>query len=281
MRTYDQYCPAARALDVVGDRWTLLIVRELLNRGAARYTDLKDGLPGIATNLLADRLREHEDNGIITREAAPPPIATTLFRLTPRGEALQPVLTALGEWGMPLLEDASEDAANCGGCGNACSLQGDAPGDHLVCDGGNRPKNHCGCSNNKQCRIGSAGGSCNGATGRCSCSGQVCHEGEACISGGVGNACSCNGNAGCAAGEACCQTPTGCFDLLSNPSSCGACGHVCPTGFACVAGACACTADSQCNAGSPGAVACTSGVCACGGAGCAAGQRCQPDGACG
>ncbi|HEV3134388.1 MAG TPA: winged helix-turn-helix transcriptional regulator [Acidimicrobiia bacterium] len=111
MRTYDQYCPAARALDVVGDRWTLLIVRELLNRGAARYTDLKDGLPGIATNLLADRLRELEENGIITRDAAPPPIATTLFRLTPRGEALKPVLTALGLWGMPLLEEASEDAA--------------------------------------------------------------------------------------------------------------------------------------------------------------------------
>ena len=111
MRTYDQYCPAARALDVVGDRWTLLIVRELLNRGAARYTDLKDGLPGIATNLLADRLRELEENGIITREAAPPPIATTLFRLTPRGEALKPVLTSLGLWGMPLLEEASEDAA--------------------------------------------------------------------------------------------------------------------------------------------------------------------------
>lgn len=111
MRTYDQYCPAARALDVVGDRWTLLIVRELLNRGACRYTDLKDGLPGIATNLLADRLRELEERGIITREDAPPPIATTLFRLTPRGAALKPVLTALGEWGMPLLEEASERAA--------------------------------------------------------------------------------------------------------------------------------------------------------------------------
>jgi DNA-binding HxlR family transcriptional regulator len=111
MRTYDQYCPAARALDVVGDRWTLLMVRELLNRDACRYTDLKDGLPGIATNLLADRLRELEERGIITREDAPPPIATTLFRLTERGVALKPVLTALGEWGMPLLEEASEHAA--------------------------------------------------------------------------------------------------------------------------------------------------------------------------
>jgi DNA-binding HxlR family transcriptional regulator len=113
MRTYDQYCPAARALDVVGDRWTLLIVRELLNREACRYTDLKAGLPGIASNLLADRLRDLEEQGILTREAAPPPVATTLFRLTPRGEALKPVLTALGEWGMPLLAEASEHAAFC------------------------------------------------------------------------------------------------------------------------------------------------------------------------
>ena len=110
MRTYDQYCAAARALDVVGDRWTLLIVRELLVQQPCRYTDLRYGLPGIATNLLADRLRELEEHGIITREAAPPPIATTLFRLTPRGEALKPVLWALGEWGAPLLQDASADA---------------------------------------------------------------------------------------------------------------------------------------------------------------------------
>ena len=58
MRTYDQYCAAAKALDVVGDRWTLLIVRELLIGQPLRYTDLRYGLPGIATNLLADRLRE-------------------------------------------------------------------------------------------------------------------------------------------------------------------------------------------------------------------------------
>jgi DNA-binding HxlR family transcriptional regulator len=110
MRSYDQYCGAARALDVVGDRWTLLIVRELLIR-PCRYTDLRYGLPGIATNLLADRLRELEVNGIITRELAPPPVATTLFRLTPRGEALKPVLEALGRWGAPMLPAMSEDAA--------------------------------------------------------------------------------------------------------------------------------------------------------------------------
>ncbi len=105
MRTYDHYCGAARALDVVGDRWTLLIVRELLARDGCRYTDLQYGLPGIATNLLANRLRELEEHGIVTREAAPPPVATTLFRLTERGRALRPVLTALGEWGAPLLQD--------------------------------------------------------------------------------------------------------------------------------------------------------------------------------
>jgi DNA-binding HxlR family transcriptional regulator len=110
MRSYEQYCAAARALDVVGDRWTLLIVRELLLRQPCRYTDLQFGLPGIATNLLADRLRQLEEQGVIAREAAPPPVATTLFRLTPRGEALRPVVMALGEWGAPLLREASDDA---------------------------------------------------------------------------------------------------------------------------------------------------------------------------
>ena len=108
VRSYDEYCGLARALDLVGDRWTLLIVRELLIAGACRYTDLQYGLPGIATNLLADRLRQLEDNGIISREAAPPPIATTLFRLTARGRQLESVLEALGRWGGPLLGDISD-----------------------------------------------------------------------------------------------------------------------------------------------------------------------------
>jgi len=111
MRSYDQYCSVARALDVIGDRWTLLIVRELLIRGPSRYTDLQYGLPGIATNLLADRLRDLEAEGIVTKEVAPPPVATTLFRLTPRGEALDSVLAALGRWGAPLLAGPTGDAA--------------------------------------------------------------------------------------------------------------------------------------------------------------------------
>src|SRR6266436_6275395 len=103
MRSYGQYCALAKALDVVGDRWTLLIVRELLARGSCRYTDLRNGLPGIATNLLVDRLRELEEADVVFREEAPPPIATTLFRLTDRGKQLEPVLLQLGGWGAPFL----------------------------------------------------------------------------------------------------------------------------------------------------------------------------------
>lgn len=109
MRTYDQYCALARALDVVGDRWTLLIMRELFIQQPCRYTELRYGLPGIATNLLVERLRELEENGVIVREDAPPPVATTLYRLTPRGEALRPVLEALGQWGRPLLRATPAD----------------------------------------------------------------------------------------------------------------------------------------------------------------------------
>ena len=100
MRSYGQFCSIAKALDVIGDRWTLLIVRELLLRGACRYTDLKNGLPGIATNLLADRIRELEAAGVVRREQAPPPVATTLVHLTEAGAELEPVLKALGWWGL-------------------------------------------------------------------------------------------------------------------------------------------------------------------------------------
>jgi DNA-binding HxlR family transcriptional regulator len=105
MRSYDEYCAIAKSLDVVGDRWTLLIVRELALRGACRYTDVRNGLPGIASNLLAERLRELEHAGVVAREDAPPPIATTLFHLTPRGEQLRPVLEDLMRWGLPLMTE--------------------------------------------------------------------------------------------------------------------------------------------------------------------------------
>lgn len=111
MSSYNEYCAVARSLDVVGDRWTLLIVRELALRGRCRYTDLRNGLPGIATNLLADRLRRLERAGVVAREDAPPPIATTLFRLTPRGEELRPVLDDLFRWGLALMGEQNPDDA--------------------------------------------------------------------------------------------------------------------------------------------------------------------------
>ncbi|HTS14346.1 MAG TPA: winged helix-turn-helix transcriptional regulator [Candidatus Sulfotelmatobacter sp.] len=109
MRSYGQYCAVAKALDVVGDRWTLLIVRELTVQGPCRYTDIAHGLPGIASNLLSDRLRDLEDAGIVERRAAPPPVATTLYRLTTAGEELAPVLRALGRWGVRFMFDPGGD----------------------------------------------------------------------------------------------------------------------------------------------------------------------------
>ena len=113
MRSYGQYCSVAKALDVVGDRWTLLIIRELLARGACRYTDLKNGLPGIATNLLADRIRELEAAGLVYREEAPPPVATTLVRLTEAGAELDPVMRALGWWGIRYMAEPADNDAFC------------------------------------------------------------------------------------------------------------------------------------------------------------------------
>jgi DNA-binding HxlR family transcriptional regulator len=109
MRSYGQYCAVAKSLDVIGDRWTLLIVRELLLADdGLRYTDLRASLPGIATNLLAERLRELEAAGVVQRVQAPPPIATTLFSLTERGRELRPVLDALGRWGVPIMAQGPE-----------------------------------------------------------------------------------------------------------------------------------------------------------------------------
>lgn len=97
-RSYDQYCSAARALDVVGDRWTLLIVRELL-AGPRRYTDLHADLPGVSTDVLAGRLKDMERDGLTTRRRLPPPGAAYVYELTGRGRELLPVLQALGAWG--------------------------------------------------------------------------------------------------------------------------------------------------------------------------------------
>ncbi|MGP4007677.1 winged helix-turn-helix transcriptional regulator [Streptomyces sp. 4N124] len=97
-RSYDQYCSAARALDLVGDRWTLLIVRELL-AGPRRYTDLHADLPGVSTDVLASRLKDMERDGLTTRRRLPPPGAAYVYELTGRGRQLLPVLQALGTWG--------------------------------------------------------------------------------------------------------------------------------------------------------------------------------------
>ena len=105
MRSYGQYCAVAKALDLVGDRWTLLIVREILIQGPCRFTELRLGLPGIASNLLTDRLKQLEQAGLVYRESAPPPVASSLYHLSDRGKALEPVLTALGVWGVELMTE--------------------------------------------------------------------------------------------------------------------------------------------------------------------------------
>ncbi len=103
-RSYDQYCATARALDVVGDRWTLLIVRELL-AGPRRYTDLHADLPGVSTDMLATRLKDMERDGLAVRRRLPAPSSAYVYELTPRGRDLLPVLQALGEWGAPELAE--------------------------------------------------------------------------------------------------------------------------------------------------------------------------------
>ena len=108
MRTYGQFCGVAKGLDVIGDRWTLLIVRELLIRGPSRYTDLRAGLPGIPTNLLADRLRDLEESGLLRRELSSGPASVPVYALTARGEALESVIAALGRWAAPLLDAPSK-----------------------------------------------------------------------------------------------------------------------------------------------------------------------------
>ena len=98
VKRYHQYCPVAHSLDLIGDRWALLIVRELM-LGQRRYTDLADALPGIGTNILAGRLRHLEGAGVVRRTKLPPPAAVTVYELTPDGRALDSVLRALAQWG--------------------------------------------------------------------------------------------------------------------------------------------------------------------------------------
>lgn len=108
MKSYRQQCGVAKALDRVGERWTLLIIRDLL-LGGRRYTDLHRGLPGLTTNLLAKRLQDLESSGIITRRDLPPPAGSTVYELTPLGRELEPAVLALGRFGAHwILSDPSD-----------------------------------------------------------------------------------------------------------------------------------------------------------------------------
>src|SRR3954470_14657421 len=98
VKRYEQYCPMAHALDLVGDRWALLVIRELMH-GPKRYTDLVDHLHGIGTNILAARLRDLERNGVVTRRTLPPPAASKVYELTDYGRELRPAMRELALWG--------------------------------------------------------------------------------------------------------------------------------------------------------------------------------------
>lgn len=101
-RSYNQYCALAQALDRVGERWTLLLIRQLLT-GPKRFKDLLDGLPGIGTNLLSERLKQLENDGLIHRANLPPPAASAVYELTKPGQGLEHAVLALAEWGTQFL----------------------------------------------------------------------------------------------------------------------------------------------------------------------------------
>ena len=107
-RSYNQYCAVARAMDIVGERWTLLIVRELLP-GPKRFKDLLEGLPGIGTNLLTARLKDLEGYSVVRRTVLPPPAASRVYELTELGRSLEPVIMGLARWGLEFLGASREE----------------------------------------------------------------------------------------------------------------------------------------------------------------------------
>lgn len=109
-RTYHQYCGVARALDLVGERWALLVVRELV-LGPKRFTDLQRGLPGIGTNILATRLRQLERGEVVRRRTLPPPAASAVYELTEYGRELEAIVLALGRWGAKTMGTRGGDQA--------------------------------------------------------------------------------------------------------------------------------------------------------------------------
>jgi len=108
MKRYGQACAIARALDVVGERWSLLLVREL-TLGPRRYRDLATGLPGIPSNVLAGRLKDLQAAGVITQRTLPVPTDVTVYELTGAGRALQPALKELLDWGLRYGPEPSQD----------------------------------------------------------------------------------------------------------------------------------------------------------------------------
>jgi DNA-binding HxlR family transcriptional regulator len=108
LRVYGQYCGFARALEMVGERWAMLIVRDLLV-GSKRFTDLHRGLPGIPTNVLTARLKELEQAGIVRRRVLPRPAGSIIYELTPYGLELEDVVIRLGRWGAKSLREPRRD----------------------------------------------------------------------------------------------------------------------------------------------------------------------------
>ena len=132
-RSYERYCPLAHALDLIGERWALLVVLELLH-GPKRYSDLADALPGIGTNILAARLRDLEGHGIVTRRTLPPPAASRVYDLTDYGRELRPVMRELALWGARSLgPPTDQDELFTGWLANAvdCVLAPIAPRGHF------------------------------------------------------------------------------------------------------------------------------------------------------
>jgi len=107
-RTYGQYCPIAAGLDLIGDRWTLLIIREL-SMGDRRFTDLRSALAGIAPNLLTERLRSLQSMGLVSVVELPPPAARSVYRLTDDGHRIEPVLRSVARFGVRYLSETPTD----------------------------------------------------------------------------------------------------------------------------------------------------------------------------
>jgi DNA-binding HxlR family transcriptional regulator len=107
-KKFEQYCPVAHALELVGERWSLLIVRELL-KGPKRYTDLADALPRIGTNVLAARLKDLEACEVVVKRRLPPPTPAQVYELTPYGLALRPIVRELARWGLHSLPAPRDD----------------------------------------------------------------------------------------------------------------------------------------------------------------------------